>query len=307
MRLRLAFMGTPEFAVPSLAGLIEAGHEIAVVYTQPPRPTGRGQREQPTPVGAFAARHGLSARWPARLRDDAVQAEFAALGLDAAVAVAYGLLLPKPILDAPRLGCINLHASLLPRWRGAAPIERAIQAGDAETGLTVMLMEEGLDAGPILTAERLPIGPDETGGSLTATLAERGRRLLPAALADFAAGRLKPRPQPEAGATYAAKLTRAEARLDWWKPALLLEREVRAFDPWPGSWFVQGEERIKVLKARLAAGAGAPGTVLEPGLTIACGVGALRLLTVQRPGRRAMSDEELLRGLPIPPGIVLPA
>lgn len=300
-------MGTPDFAVPSLAGLIEAGHEIAVVYTQPPRAAGRGQREQPTPVGAFAVRHGLPVRWPAHLRDAAVQAEFAALGLDAGVVVAYGLLLPKPLLDAPRLGCINLHASLLPRWRGAAPTPRAIQAGDVETGLTVMLMEEGLDTGPILMAERLPIAPDESGGSLTAKLAERGRHLLPEALADFAAGRIRPQPQPEQGVTYAAKLTGAESRLDWRKPALLLEREVRAFDPAPGSWFLQGEERIKVLKARLVAGAGAPGTVLEPGLTIACGAGALRLLTVQRPGRRAMSDEELLRGWPIPPGTVLPA
>ena len=307
MRLRLAFMGTPDFAVPSLAGLIAAGHEVAAVYTQPPRPAGRGHRDRPTPVAAFAARHGLPVRWPVRLRAAATQAEFAALGLDLAVVVAYGLLLPKPILDAPRLGCINLHASLLPRWRGAGPIERAIQAGDTETGVTVMLMEEGLDTGPILTAERMPIAPDETGGSLAVKLAECGRRLLPEALADFAAGRLRPRPQPDEGVTYAAKLTRSEARLDWNKPAEALEREVRAFDPAPGSWFLQGEDRIKVLKARLADGAGAPGTVLGPGLTMACGSGALRLLKVQRPGRAAMSDEELLRGFPIPPGIVLPA
>jgi methionyl-tRNA formyltransferase len=306
MRLRLAFMGTPDFAVPSLAALIEAGHEVAAVYTQPPRPAGRGHRERPSPVAALAAERGIETRWPTGLRDVEVQRAFAELRLDAAVVVAYGLLLPKPILEAPRLGCINLHASLLPRWRGAAPIERAIQAGDAETGLTLMQMEEGLDTGPILAAEPMPIRADETGGSLTVRLAARGGELLPGWMEALGGGRLAPRPQPREGVTYAAKLTRAEARLDWTKQAGALEREVRAFDPSPGSWFLFGEERIKVIEARLAEGAGAAGTVLGPGLTVACGQGALRLIRVQRPGRAPMSDEALLRGFAIPPGTVLP-
>jgi methionyl-tRNA formyltransferase len=305
MRLRLAFMGTPEFAVPSLAGLIEAGLEIVAVYTQPPRAAGRGQREQPTPVAEYATRLGLPVRCPTSLREVQTQGEFAALKLDAAVVVAYGLLLPKLLLAAPRLGCINLHASLLPRWRGAAPIERAIQAGDGETGVTVMLMEEGLDTGPILAMQRVSIAPDETGGSLTTKLAEIGGRFLPQALADFASGQLQPRPQPREGVAYAAKLTRAEARLDWTKPAVVLEREVRAFNPSPGSWFLYGNERIKVLKSAVSKSNGTPATVIGPGLTVACGSGALRLIEVQRPGRRAMSDEELLRGFPIPPGTLL--
>ena len=236
-----------------------------------------------------------------------MQRDFGALGLDAAVAIAYGLLLPKPILAAPRLGCVNLHPSLLPRWRGAAPIERAIQAGDAETGLSLMLMEEGLDTGPVLAQRRVPIAPGETGGGLTAKLAELGRGVLPMGLAEFAAGRLQPRAQPNEGVTYAAKLTRAEARLDWTKPAEVLEREVRAFDPSPGSWFLHGAERIKVLQAELAEGEGAPGTVMAPELTIACGSGALRLRRLQRPGRAALAAEELLRGYAIAAGTVLPA
>jgi methionyl-tRNA formyltransferase len=306
MRLRLAFMGTPDFAVPSLAGLIGAGHEIAAVYTQPPRPADRGHRQRVSPVAALAQARGIETRWPASLRDPEEWRAFAGLRLDAAVVVAYGLLLPKPILEAPRLGCVNLHASLLPRWRGAAPIERAVQAGDRETGLTFMRMEEGLDTGPILAADSMSIAPDETGGSLTRKLSERGGAILPAWIADLAQGRLKARPQPAEGATYAPKLTRPEARLDWRKPARALEREARAFDPWPGSWFLHGEERIKVLKARLVEGSGAPGTVLGPGLTVACGEGALRLIEVQRPGRAAMPDEALLRGFAIPPGTMLP-
>ena len=306
MRLRLAFMGTPEFAVPSLAALVAAGHEIAAVYTQPPRAAGRGYRERPTPIGEFAHAHGIETRWPTSPRDPEVQRGFKELGLDAAVVVAYGLLLAKPVLDAPRLGCVNLHASLLPRWRGAAPIERAIQAGDAETGLTLMQMGEGLDTGPILAAEPMPILADETGGSLTRKLAARGGALLPGWIDGLAQGRLSPRPQPLEGVSYAPKLARAEARLDWRKHAAALEREVRAFDPSPGSWFLVGAERIKVSRARLAEGTGAPGAVLGPGLTVACGAGALRLIQVQRPGRAAMSDEALLRGFPIPPGTVLP-
>ncbi len=306
MPLTIAFMGTPDFAVPSLAGLIDAGHEIAAVYTQPPRPAGRGHRERVSPVAAFAAQRGLPVRCPASLREPDAHTAFAALGLDAAVVVAYGLILPTPILAAPRLGCVNLHASLLPRWRGAAPIERAIQAGDAETGLTLMRMEEGLDTGPILAAERIRIAPDETGGGLTARLAERGRQVLPAWLADLSAGRLEARPQAAESVTYARKLSRAEARIDWSRPAAAIERELRAFDPWPGSWFLVGSERIKAVKARLAGGEGAPGTLLGPGLTVACGSGAVRLVEVQRQGRAAMSDEAFLRGFPIPVGTVRP-
>ncbi len=308
MRLTLAFMGTPDFAVPSLAGLIEAGHEIRAVYAQPPRPARRGQRERQSALATFATERGLPLRCPPSLRAPEVQRAFAALGLDVAVVVAYGLLLPKEVLGAPRLGCVNLHASLLPRWRGAAPIERASEAGDGETGLTLMQMAEGLDTGPILAAENVPIVADETGGSLTAKLAERGRQLLPGWLEELAEGRLEARAQLSQGVSYAGKLSRAEARLDWTRAAAQLEREVRAFDPWPGSWFPVGAERIKVVKCRLAemAGTAAPGTLLGPGLTVACGSGALRLVEVRRSGRSAMSDEALLRGFPIRPGTVLP-
>ena len=308
--LRLAFMGTPDFSVPALQALIAAGHEIAAVYSQPPRPAGRGQKLTPSPVQAYAQSQGLEVRTPKSLRNAEAQAEFAALGLDCAVVVAYGLILPKPILEAPRLGCVNIHASLLPRWRGAAPIQRAIQAGDVESGVTIMQMDEGLDTGPMLLRDSVPITPDTTGQSLHDALSALGGRMIVAALAGLAAGTLQAVAQPEAGVTYAAKLTKEEALLDWTRPAADLERQIRAFDPWPGSFFLHQGERLKVLKAELAEGKGAPGallpgTLLDNALAVACGEGALRLLRVQRPGKAALEAEALLRGYPLPKGTIL--
>src|SRR6185312_8208325 len=303
-KLRLAFMGTPDFAVPALHALIAAGHELAAVYSQPPRPAGRGQRPVPSPVQRAAEAAGIPVRSPVRL-DAAAAAEFAGLGLDAAVVAAYGLLLPKAVLAAPRLGCLNIHASLLPRWRGAAPIQRALLAGDAETGITVMQMEEGLDTGPILLKESIPIGPAASAQELHDRLAAR---LIVTALERLAEGRLTPEPQPAAGATYAKKLRRGEGDLDWRRPARELERRIRAFDPWPGAFFTHAGERIKLMAAELAPGAAAaaPGTVLDERLTIACGEGALRPLRLQRAGRAAQATAAFLRGYDIPAGTLLP-
>ena len=304
-RLRLAFMGTPDFAAASLAALIAAGHDIAAVYSQPARPTGRGHRTQPSPVQALAARRGLQVSTPATLKDEAEHRRFACLGLDAAVVVAYGLILPKAFLEAPRLGCLNVHASLLPRWRGASPIQHAILAGDRETGIAIMRMDEGLDTGPILLAESLTIGPAETGGSLHDRLASLGARLIAEALESLAAGKLVPRPQPAEGACYAPKLTREDGRLDWRRPAEELARRVRALNPRPGAWCDAGHERLRVLAAEAIAGNGPPGRLLDDRLTIACGNGALRLVQIQRPGRSAMGAEEFLRGYPLAEGTVL--
>ena len=303
-RLRLVFMGTPDFAVPALAALLEAGHEVACVYTQPPRPAGRGYAERAAPVQVFAEARGIPVRFPRSLRDPQAQAEFAALKPDAAVVAAYGLILPQPVLDAPRLGCVNLHASLLPRWRGAAPIQRAILAGDRESGVTVMQMDAGLDTGPMLLQERVPITEETTAGALHDTLARLGAKLIVPALAGLADGTLKPVPQPAEGVTYAPKLTREEGRLDWRRPAAELARRVRAFNPWPGTWCTHMGETLKVLAAEAVPdGAGAPpGTVLDERLAIACGEGALRLLTVQRPGRAALDAAAFLRGYLLPPG-----
>jgi methionyl-tRNA formyltransferase len=298
-------MGTPEFAVPSLEALVAAGHELAAVYCQPPRPAGRGHRPQPSPVQARAERLGLEVRTPVRL-DAAAAAEFAALSLDAAVVAAYGLILPKPVLAGPRLGCVNVHASLLPRWRGAAPIHRALLAGDAETGITIMQMDEGLDTGPILCRAAVPIGRATTASELHDRLAALGARLVVEALDSLAEGRLEPQPQPAEGATYAKKLKREEGELDWRRPAAELERAVRALNPWPGVWFTLGGERIKVLAAELASGEGPPGTVLDGRLAIACGEGALRPLALQRAGREPQAVEAFLRGFAIPAGTVLP-
>ncbi len=297
-------MGTPDFALPSLRALAEAGHGIAAVYSQPPRPAGRGHREQPSPAHAYAKEQGWAVRTPTTLKDEAEQAAFAALKLDAAVVVAYGLILPKAVLDAPRLGCLNVHASLLPRWRGAAPIQRAILTGDAETGVTIMQVEEALDSGPILAQERVPIGGTTTAADLHDTLAELGARMIAAALDDLDAGRLDPKPQAERDATYAAKLERGEGRLDWRKSAAELERAIRAFTPRPGATFEAGGERIKALAAEVADdGAGAePGTLLAGGFTVACGTGALRLTRVQRPGKAATEGAACLRGLRLEPG-----
>jgi methionyl-tRNA formyltransferase len=305
--LDLVFIGTPEFAATILSGLIAAGHRIAAVYTQPPRPAGRGHRLQPSPVQALAERYDLPVRCPTSLRDPEAQAEFAAFQADAAVVAAYGLILPAPILAAPRLGCLNVHASLLPRWRGAAPIQRAILAGDRETGVTIMQMDEGLDTGPILLQETVPIGPQTTAGELSEQLATLGARLMPTALDGVARGTLGARPQPHQGVTYAAKLRREEAWLDWRKPAAALERQVRAFDPWPGAYLLGRGERIRVLRAELhATTAAAPGTILDANLTIACGAGGLRPMVLQRAGRGALDTAAFLRGFALPPGTVLP-
>ena len=306
-RLRLIFMGTPDFAVPALAALRDAGHEIAAVYSQPPRPAGRGHAERPSPVQTFAEAHGLPVQTPRTLRDPAAQADFAAFGADAAVVAAYGLILPQAVLDAPRLGCINIHGSLLPRWRGAAPIQRAILAGDDETGITIMQMDAGLDTGPMLLRESVPIGPRTTAGDLHDTLAEIGARLIVEAMKGVAAGSLKAEPQPAEGATYAAKLGRDEGRLDWTRPALELDRRVRALNPWPGTWFAHDDAKIKVLDAVADPAAGGdPGTVLPGGLTIACGEGGLRLLRLQRAGRAPVDAEAFLRGYALAPGTRLP-
>jgi methionyl-tRNA formyltransferase len=305
VRLKLVFMGTPEFAVPTLAALLDAGHAVACVYTQPPRPANRGQRETRSPVHEFAATHALPVRTPARLKDVAEQQAFAALGADAAVVVAYGLILPKPILAAPRLGCINLHASLLPRWRGAAPIHRAVIAGDRETGVTTMQMDAGLDTGPVLLEARVPIGMQATAGSLHDELARLGAPLMVQTLEGLASGTLLPRPQPAEGATYAAKLDKDEGRLDWRKPAVELERLVRGLNPWPGAWFDYQGQRIKVQAAAIAEGRGRPGTVLDDALTVACGTDALRLDALQRPGRAPLATDEFLRGFAIPRNALL--
>jgi methionyl-tRNA formyltransferase len=306
--LDLVFMGTPEFAATILAGLIAAGYPVRAVYTQPPRPAGRGHRLQSSPVQLLAEQHGLPVRCPTSLRDPATQAEFATLGADAAVVAAYGLILPPAILAAPRLGCVNVHASLLPRGRGAAPIQRAILAGDRETGITIMQMDEGLDTGSILLQQAVPILPDTTAGELTERLAGLGGRLMVEAIDGVAAGTLAPRPQPSDGVTYAAKLQRDEARLDWRQPVDRLERQVRAFDPWPGAWFEGGGERIRVLRAAAEPALlnVPPGTVLDDRLAVACGAGVLRPLGLQRPGRGPLDAAAFLRGFPIPAGTQLP-
>jgi methionyl-tRNA formyltransferase len=301
-RLRLAFMGSPDFAVPALRALHEAGHKIAAVYCQPPRPAGRGQAVRRCPVHEAADALGLLVRTPARLRrDEAEHAAFRALDLDAAVVAAYGLILPQAMLDAPRRGCLNIHASLLPRWRGAAPIQAAILAGDTETGITIMQMDAGLDTGAMLARESVPITPSTTAATLHDALAAIGARLVLRTLAENP----PPVPQPEDGATYAPKLTRDDGRLDWTHDAASLDRQVRALNPWPGTFTTMGDTVLKVLAAAPAEGQGAPGTVLDDALRIACGTGALRLLRVQAPGRAAMPAADFLRGRPVPPGTVL--
>ena len=303
--MKLAFMGTPDFAVPVLAALIEAGHTIAAVYSQPPRPAGRGHKEQVSAVHAFAASQGLTVRTPKSLKSPEEREAFAALGLDAAVVAAYGLILPAAVLEAPRLGCINVHASLLPRWRGAAPIQRAILAGDAETGVTIMQMDVGLDTGAMLVSGRVPITASTNAQSLHDALASIGAKLIVEALARLEAGDLPAVAQPEQGVTYAAKLDKDEGRIDWSKSAAELDRLVRGLNPWPGVWCELAGERLKVLEARPASGRGAPGTVLAAPLVVACGEGALALTRVQRAGRAPMSAEDLQRGHAVPPGSLL--
>ncbi len=300
--MRIAFMGTPAFAVPTLDALAEAGHEIVAVYSQPPRPAGRGKADRPSPVQLSAEALGIEVRCPLTLRDPDEQAAFAALDLDVAVVAAYGLILPLPVLNAPRYGCLNVHASLLPRWRGAAPIVRAIQAGDAVTGITIMQMEKGLDTGPMLATLETPVD-HKIAGDLTDELAAKGAALMVEVLADLPG--FVPVVQPEAGVTYAHKIEKAEARIDFTTPAEVVERQVRAFNPVPGAFFEYQGERVRILLADVVAGQGVPGEVLDDALTIACGTCAIRPTLVQRAGRGAMTPAELLRGWAVPAGTVL--
>jgi methionyl-tRNA formyltransferase len=299
--MRIVFMGSPDFAVPSLNALVEAGHEVVCVYSQPPRAAGRGKAERKTAVHERAEALGIAVRTPRTLRDADEQARFRALDADLAVVAAYGLILPKPILEAPKGGCINVHASLLPRWRGAAPIQRAILAGDEVSGVTIMRMDEGLDTGPMLLERELAIS-GKNAGQVTEELANLGA----AALIEWLDHPTPPKPQPADGATYASKIDKAEARIDWTQDAEQIERQVRAFAPSPGAWFEANGERIKLLEAAIRKDAsGAPGEVLDDCLNIACGKGHIRPLKVQRAGRSAMSPGELLRGFPIPQGTIL--
>jgi len=323
--LRLAFMGTPTFALPTLRALRDAGHEVVCVYTQPPSRAGRGHKLQPSPVQQEAESYGIEVRTPESLKDADTQQAFAELDLDAAVVVAYGLILPQPILDAPRHGCVNVHASLLPRWRGAAPIQRAILAGDGQTGVSIMQMDTGLDTGPVLARERTEITPDTDAGQLHDTLAELGGKLIASTLAQLAAGESAPEPQPETGATYARKLSKEDRELDWSRPAIELERLIRAFAPTPGAvaklpaprdaaatedGSKPEGETLKVLRARIAGAAPTgttPGTVMNAeNFTVATGLGCLQLLRVQRGGKNPMDAAEFLRGTPLKQGTVLP-
>ncbi len=297
--MRIVFMGTPDFAVPTLTEIVARGHELAAVYTRAPKPAGRGQAERKSPVHLAAEGFGIPVRTPKSLRNDEEQAAFAALGADVGVVVAYGLILPRPILEAPRLGCLNLHGSLLPRWRGAAPIQRAVLAGDARTGAMVMRMDEGLDTGPIGLAEEMPIGPDETTGEVHDRMMRIGADLMGRALAALERGSLTFTPQREEGVTYAKKIEKAESRIDWSRPAAEVHNLIRGMSPFPGAWFELdlggAPARVKALRSTMAAGQGAAGTIL-PELTIACGSGAVRLLTVQREGKGAMDAAAFLRG-----------
>jgi methionyl-tRNA formyltransferase len=305
MPLRLIFMGTPDFAVPTLIEIVGRGHEVAAVYTRAPKPAGRGMDLQITPVEREARRFGIPVLTPKTLRTDEAAAQFRAHNADAAVVVAYGLILPKPILEAAPLGCFNVHASLLPRWRGAAPINRSIMAGDAESGVTIMRMEEGLDTGPMAMAERMPIAPDMTAGELHDALARLGSDLMVRALGALERGSLQLTPQPEAGVTYAKKMDKSETRIDWAKPWKHVHDHCRGLSPFPGAWFELAGTRIKVLRSTKVQGEGAPGTVLDDQLTIACGEGAVRLIEVQRAGKQPMKAEEFLRGTTVAKGMVL--
>ncbi|HEX5212916.1 MAG TPA: methionyl-tRNA formyltransferase [Pseudolabrys sp.] len=306
MSLRLVFMGTPDFAVPTLVDLVAAGHDIAAVYTRAAKPAGRrGLELQPSPVEREARRLGLPVLTPKTFKDEEAQAEFRAHRADAAVVVAYGLILPKPVLEAPRFGCFNVHASLLPRWRGAAPINRAIMTGDAESGVTIMKMDEGLDTGAMAMTERIVIGADMTAGDLHDALARLGADLMARALAALERGSLTLTPQPTQGVTYATKIDKNETRIDWAKPAREVHNHIRGLSPFPGAWFDLDGVRIKALRSTRGEGRGAPGAVLDDHLTIACGDGAVRLTHVQRAGKQPMSVEEFLRGTPVQQGTVL--
>lgn len=307
--MRVVFMGTPDFAVPTLSEILARGYEVACVYTRPPRAAGRGMAETRSAVHRFAETAGLAVMTPVSLKPAAAQAAFAALAADVAVVVAYGLILPQPVLDAPKLGSFNLHASLLPRWRGAAPIQRAVMAGDQETGVCVMGMEAGLDTGPVCLMEKVAIGPDMIAGELHDILARRGADLMIRALAALSRGGLECRAQSAEGVTYAHRIDKAETRIDWSRQATDVHNHIRGLSPFPGAWF-QAElgdrpERVKVLRSTLAEGTGAPGTVLDARLTVACGKGAVRLVELQRAGKRPMPAAEFLRGAALTPGVRL--
>lgn len=298
--MRLIFMGTPEFSVAALAKLASV-HDVVCVYTQPPRPAGRGQSERPSPIQTWAEQHNISVLSPKSLKSPDAQAEFAALKADVAVVAAYGLILPKAILDAPKFGCINIHASLLPRWRGAAPIQRAIMAGDPESGVTIMQMDVGLDTGPMLLVRTTPITDHTSAKDLHDSLSDLGADMIVDALAKLEAGQLVAQPQPEQGVTYAAKIDKAEARIDFTQPSLKVVRQIHGLSPFPGAWIEVGGERIKILKAQAVAGHGQPGEVLDDSMTIACGHGAMRPLLVQRAGRGVVALDDFLRGFTLLP------
>ena len=298
--MRIIFMGTPDFSVPVLDALVGAGHEIVAVYCQPPRPADRGKKDRPTPVHARAAALGLNVRHPTSLKSDDEQASFAALNADVAVIVAYGLILPQPILDAPIQGCLNIHASLLPRWRGAAPIHRAIMAGGAQTGICIMQMDAGLDTGPVLLRQATDIGAEETTAQLHDRLSNMGAGLIVEALVNLP--NLTPEPQPANGVTYATRIDKSEARIDWTRPAVDIDRHIRGLSPFPGAWTEVAGDRIKLLASRLAEGQGTPGEVLDDHLRVSCGEGAVELLRLQRAGKVAQDRETFLRGWPIPVG-----
>ena len=295
--MRLVFMGSPDFSVPALTALIDAGHEVACVYTQPPRPAGRGKKDRPTVVHRAADTAGIEVRHPRSLKGADEQAAFAALDTEVAVVVAYGLILPQPVLDAPARGCLNIHASLLPRWRGAAPIHRAVLAGDAETGVAIMRMEAGLDTGPVLLERRTRIGAEETTGDLHDRLSTLGAEAVVEALSRL--DTLVPNPQPQDGVTYAAKIDKAEARIDWTRLAAEIDRLIRGLSPFPGAWCQAGGERLKLLRSRTVDRDGAPGERLG-GLRIACGSGAVEVTEAQREGKRPMTADELVRGWDVP-------
>ncbi len=302
--MRLIFMGTPDFSVPTLEALIEAGHEVAAVYTQPPRPAGRGKKEQKSAVHRVAEKHGLPIYTPSSLKNPDEQQIIKELDADCAVVVAYGQILPQAVLGAPKHGCVNVHASLLPRWRGAAPIHRAIMAGDTETGVCIMQMEAGLDTGPVIAEQAVTIETDATTASLHDTLANLGASMISDALQGFTSGELTPEAQPEAGVTYAHKIDKAEARIDWTKPAEEVDRQVRGLFPFPGAWTMVDGERVKILGGSVfPANGGAAGTALDDDLTIACGAGAYRIDRAQRAGKGAMDRVDFLRGFPVPAGV----
>lgn len=309
MSLRIVFMGTPDFAVPTLTEIVGAGHKVVAVYSQPARAAGRGMAERKSPVQVFAETAGIPVRTPQSLKGAEEQAALRDLGADVGVVVAYGLLLPKAVLDAPTHGCLNLHPSKLPRWRGAAPIQRPIMAGDAETAAMVMRMDQGLDTGPVCLSETVPIGPDETYGELHDVLAQRGASLMVRALSALERGSLDCQPQGNDGVTYAKKIDKVEARIDFTRDAREVHNLIRGLSPFPGAWFEAGpegkRERFKVLRAQLVEGRGAPGRVLDDKLTVACGSGTVRLIELQRAGKKPMPAVEVLRGFALPPGTQL--